>query len=172
MVLRCLHINKRDVIASGRSLRPGTMASVGPEVSILALSTPSLFYFRTVFWTSEKMCRLGSQKHLCKRANCRCRCVVLSEIARCQPGVSCFCAGPEGSWMCRKMLRPGTWMMCPGALWALLWSLVIHGTGSRHCPATVQLLAVQNKPWKDMHEFIADFIHEFSCIVCQRISGG
>lgn len=33
-VLRRLQINKCDVIVGGRSLRPGTMASVGPEVSV------------------------------------------------------------------------------------------------------------------------------------------
>lgn len=55
VVLRCMQINKCDVIAGGRSLRPGTMASVGPEVSVWALSPPSFFYFHTVHSWSWKM---------------------------------------------------------------------------------------------------------------------
>lgn len=88
---------------------------------------------------------------------------------RCQSRVSCFCAGPEGNWMCRKMLRPGTWMMCPGALWALLCRLVIHGPGSRHCAAS-PALAVQNKLRLDMHAFLADIILVFSCTMCHRLN--
>lgn len=62
MVLRRLQINKCDVIPGGRSLRPGTMASVGPEVSVWAVSTPSLFYFHTVFRALENVLRAGSNK--------------------------------------------------------------------------------------------------------------
>ena len=44
--------------------------------------------------------------------------------------------------------------------------------GSRHCPASVQLLAVQNKLQIDMHAFLADVIRGFSCIVSHRLIGG
>lgn len=77
-VLRRLQINKCDVIVGGRSLRAGTMASVGPEVSVWALSTPSSSYFHTVFRVFKMMFRSGSQKHPQKMANYRCRYVFLS----------------------------------------------------------------------------------------------
>lgn len=78
VVLRRLQINKRDAIVGGRSLRPGTMASVGPEVSVWALSTASLFSFHTVFRALENVFRPDCQKHPVKRANYRWQCVIMS----------------------------------------------------------------------------------------------
>lgn len=139
---RRLEINKCDAGVGGRSLRPGTMASVAPEVSVRALSMPSFFYFHADFRPVAKLFRLDSQKHPVKRSNYRRRCVFMRRIPRCCSTVPCFCAELEGNWMCRKMLCPGTWMFQSCGLRALLRNLFIHGAALSRCPASFQFSAL------------------------------
>lgn len=63
-------------------------------------------------------------------------------VSRCILAVKCLLAAREScafvldlrTTECRKMLRPGTWMISAGAFWGAPWSSVIHGLAACHSP--------------------------------------
>lgn len=145
MIHYCLQINKCDVTRGGRSLRPGRHHGFGwnrGECFSFIYAKLVLLLHRLIH-TKDCVSARPPGRPFVHGWTVGVEVPVLSEIARCQPGVFCFCAGPEGNWMCRKMLRPGTWMVRTGAFCCSApW---FGHTWSRHmslCPA----LAVQNKP--------------------------
>lgn len=149
-------INKCDVIAGGRSLRPGTMASVGTEVSVWALSAPSCFYFRPVLLSSENAFRPGGSAAPLTAAE--------PPVSSCRLAANYPLPAPESfAFVLDRRATECAGRCCAPereyTLFALRRGLVIHGPGLCHSPACVQLLAVQNKPHTHLEPaFVADIL--------------
>lgn len=134
------------------------MASVGPEVSVCsALSTTErLFLPHTPSMLRECRPFRHGRGPVLECDGSVSPCVFLPVICWLPVPSVLLCAGPEGNWMCRKMLRPGTWMIHPGSVAGFAPEFVHAWSRLALMPSSCAALAGQNQPGPDVYLLVSE----------------